>query len=346
MKHFNPTKLLAIILAATMAVFTFTACGASETKKYETKEEKVEKKDLIVFAAASMTETLEQLKTDYEADHPEINIVYTRYINTLTYRPTTLKLLPFEIDEDVKTEEILLEPSRDEVLNRLIPMYVSSQIYVAFLEAKTSENAARRNAMNAANKNAEKLISEEFPDVPSDITDKCIRCMKALKEGLGMQESPLMQVGIELNADMKFKSFKYYLCVEKTKHPKENLAEAMAGFAEAAGVCSDTGRMDRLIRDVCTCWYRPTFIGVNDGAEETEAKLYFISEIFGHALKTKPAGQTERISEILGFDKGLTEELMTAWEQAHLYLQGLAVTFGDPSVLRLYLRELQEAYFR
>ena len=90
----------------------------------------------------------------------EINIVYTRYINTLTYRPTTLKLLPFEIDEDVKTDEILLEPSRDEVLNRLIPMYVSSQIYVAFLEAKTSENAARRNAMNAANKNAEKLISE------------------------------------------------------------------------------------------------------------------------------------------------------------------------------------------
>ncbi|MBQ5336136.1 MAG: hypothetical protein J6W65_01695, partial [Oscillospiraceae bacterium] len=63
-------------------------------------------------------------------------------------------------------------------------------------------------------------------------------------------------------------------------------------------------------------------------------------------LKTKPAEQTERISEILGFDKGLTEELMTAWEQSHLYPQGLAVTFGDPSVLRLYLRELQEAYFR
>ena len=39
-------------------------------------------------------------------------------------------------------------------------MYVSSQIYVAFLEAKTSENAARRNAMNLANKNAEALIGE------------------------------------------------------------------------------------------------------------------------------------------------------------------------------------------
>ena len=39
-------------------------------------------------------------------------------------------------------------------------MYISSQIYVAFLDAKTSENAARRNAMNMANKNAEKLIDE------------------------------------------------------------------------------------------------------------------------------------------------------------------------------------------
>ena len=219
-----------------------------------------------------------------------------------------------------------------------------------FSVAGTSEKPAYRMILQFrsffSTETAEKLISEEFPDVPSDITDKCIRCMKAMKEGLGMQESPLMQVGIELDADMKFKSFKYYLCVEKTKHPKENLAEAMAGFADAAGVCSDTGRMDRLIRDVCTCWYRPTFIGVNDGAEETDAKLYFISEIFGRALKTKPAEQTERISEILGFDKGLTEELMTAWEQAHLYSQGVAVTFGDPSVLRLYLRELQEAYFR
>lgn len=96
----------------------------------------------------------------YVADEiSEINVVYTKYINTLTYQPTIMKLLPFEISE-TETEEIFLEPSRDEVLNRLIPMYVSSQIYVAYLEAKTSENAARRNAMSMANKNADQLISE------------------------------------------------------------------------------------------------------------------------------------------------------------------------------------------
>ena len=90
----------------------------------------------------------------------EINVVYTEYINTLTYKPTTMRLLPIEYEGMEVDEDILLEPSRDEVLNKLIPMYVSSQIYVTYLQAKTSENAARRNAMSMANKNADELIEQ------------------------------------------------------------------------------------------------------------------------------------------------------------------------------------------
>ena len=70
-----------------------------------------------------------------------------------------MRLLPFQ-SEQVETTDIFLEPSRNEVLNRLIPMYVSSQIYVCYLDAKTSENAARRNAMSMANKNADQLIGD------------------------------------------------------------------------------------------------------------------------------------------------------------------------------------------
>lgn len=121
-------------------------------KKYD------ELEDLQPKILNTIIDNILVLYTQYEMN--EINVVYTKYINTLTYKPTLLKLLPFEIDEDVNTSEILLEPSRDEVLNKLIPMYVSSQIYITFLESKTSENAARRNAMNAANKNADKLITE------------------------------------------------------------------------------------------------------------------------------------------------------------------------------------------
>ncbi len=118
-----------------------------------------ELEDLQPAILNTMIDNILLLFSKYEMN--EINVIYTKYVNTLTYTPTLMKLLPLQIKNEEETDEdLLLEPSRNEVLNELIPMYVSSQIYVAFLEAKTSENAARRNAMNMANKNAEKLVSE------------------------------------------------------------------------------------------------------------------------------------------------------------------------------------------
>jgi len=121
-------------------------------KKYD------ELEDLQPSILNTLIDNILLLYQKYEIS--EIKVVYTKYINTLVYKPMTMKLLPFETEEKEGDDDILLEPSRNEVLNVLIPMYVSSQIYVAFLEAKTSENAARRNAMNMANKNAEQLINE------------------------------------------------------------------------------------------------------------------------------------------------------------------------------------------
>ena len=62
-------KTLALLLALSM-IFALAACGSAKP------QQAAEKTDLIVFAAASMTETLTELKAVYEADHPEINIVY------------------------------------------------------------------------------------------------------------------------------------------------------------------------------------------------------------------------------------------------------------------------------
>ncbi len=118
-----------------------------------------ELEDLQPTILNTMIDNILTLFTRFEMN--EINVIYTKYVNTLTYTPTLMKLLPLQIHNEEETDEdLLLEPSRNEVLNELIPMYVSSQIYVAFLESKTSENAARRNAMNLANKNAEKLVNE------------------------------------------------------------------------------------------------------------------------------------------------------------------------------------------
>lgn len=51
------------------------------------------------------------------------------------------------------------EPEAEESLDLLIPKYINSIIYGAFIEAVASENGARMQAMDAATSNAEEMIS-------------------------------------------------------------------------------------------------------------------------------------------------------------------------------------------
>ena len=60
-------KSLTRILCVFCALMLFTSVSVAETAP---------KTELIVFAAASMTETLTQLKSVYEADHPDVTIIY------------------------------------------------------------------------------------------------------------------------------------------------------------------------------------------------------------------------------------------------------------------------------
>ena len=82
----NMKKMLALLLALAMAA-ALAACGGSSAQpaaepaaeapaEPAPESAPVEKTEIIVFAAASMTETLTQIKDLYEANHPEITITY------------------------------------------------------------------------------------------------------------------------------------------------------------------------------------------------------------------------------------------------------------------------------
>ena len=90
----------------------------------------------------------------------EINIIYTEFVNTLIYQPSILRLLPLDVPEFIPEKDVEMVPDRDELFNMLVPRYISSIVYDVFLQAKTSENASRRSAMDSANKNAQELIDE------------------------------------------------------------------------------------------------------------------------------------------------------------------------------------------
>ena len=73
-------KFFALILSALMLTAILCACNqqqsTNETTVATADERSANKTELVVFAAASMTETLESLKKTYQTLHPEIEITY------------------------------------------------------------------------------------------------------------------------------------------------------------------------------------------------------------------------------------------------------------------------------
>lgn len=93
----------------------------------------------------------------------EIHLIYTHFKNTVVHVPTMLQLLPVEHNDVEQTGDDIpmnFEPSEEEVLNQLIPKYITSLIYGALVEAVASENGARMQAMDSATSNAEEIISD------------------------------------------------------------------------------------------------------------------------------------------------------------------------------------------
>jgi F-type H+-transporting ATPase subunit gamma len=99
-----------------------------------------------------------------EAD--EVGVMFTQFQSVMTQRATFLPLLPLqrresEEQEEAAPEEIgdcIFEPSREAILEKLLPRYVEVQLFWLILEAQTSEFAARMTAMDSATSNAKEMI--------------------------------------------------------------------------------------------------------------------------------------------------------------------------------------------
>ena len=94
----------------------------------------------------------------------EIHLVYTQFVNMVTQKTVTRRLLPLEVEETEEEPEggsfplYEFEPSAEAVLDALLPRYVESRVYNALLQSAASELAARRRAMKSATDNATELI--------------------------------------------------------------------------------------------------------------------------------------------------------------------------------------------
>ena len=97
----------------------------------------------------------------------KIFVIYTDMENSLTSAAHCTRLLPFHrahfattTVEKAVTEPFEFLPSIEAVLNNIMESYVSGFIYSALIDSFCSEQNARMTAMDAANRNAEKLLGE------------------------------------------------------------------------------------------------------------------------------------------------------------------------------------------
>lgn len=94
-------------------------------------------------------------------------LVYNEFKSAMTQNVVVEPLLP--INEEISGEEndgltvkslddFIFEPTREGLLDRLVPMYVEISIMRALLESNASEHGARMTAMDAATSNADEMI--------------------------------------------------------------------------------------------------------------------------------------------------------------------------------------------
>jgi F-type H+-transporting ATPase subunit gamma len=117
--------------------------------------------------AQAVAHKLAELYVAGEVDR--VVLVYNRFVSALVQRVTTSDLLPIpeevlEGEEELTPREqalrgdFIYEPEPEEILERLLPVYLETEIYRALLESATSFLAAQMTAMRNASKNAGELI--------------------------------------------------------------------------------------------------------------------------------------------------------------------------------------------
>ncbi|MDR1717895.1 MAG: F0F1 ATP synthase subunit gamma [Prevotella sp.] len=104
---------------------------------------------------------------DREID--EVVLIYHHFISTGSQKLINADFLPFNLSHAQSDEaatknavqtDYILEPSKEEILESLIPTVLYSRLYAALLDANASEHAARTMAMQIASDNADELVQD------------------------------------------------------------------------------------------------------------------------------------------------------------------------------------------
>ena len=93
-----------------------------------------------------------------KGEFDRLGIICTKYVSMMVQEARILWILPLVRKEDPKIRGMIFEPGPMRVLEEAVPEYVTACITAAVRESFASEVAARRMAMDSAEKNARSMI--------------------------------------------------------------------------------------------------------------------------------------------------------------------------------------------
>ena len=96
-----------------------------------------------------------------EGTYDRVELVYSQFRNAATQVFVTEPYLPIpkvENKEGDKQTDFIFEPSKEVLIEELMPKILNTQIYKAILDANASEHGARMTAMDKATENANELL--------------------------------------------------------------------------------------------------------------------------------------------------------------------------------------------
>ena len=91
-----------------------------------------------------------------------LNAIYNFFKNTASQEVTYKTLLPLELESESQSQfnDMIYEPSKEDIIKSIVPKYFNTQIWQYLLESFASEQAARMVAMENATDNAKEMIDD------------------------------------------------------------------------------------------------------------------------------------------------------------------------------------------
>ena len=143
---------------------TYLPIGKKSLDYFTHRKKRLYSSDYAYVSELSVGDALEvanMICADYKSGkYDGVIIVYTRFASMISQVPVYEQLLPLDRESDGKraVPDPIYEGDAEEILDKIVPEYVGGVLHSAVCEALASESAARRTAMNAANKNASEMI--------------------------------------------------------------------------------------------------------------------------------------------------------------------------------------------